>query len=123
MAIGEYAYDNLSSADFVVGDFPFHEFVQHISGKSSYEMIQGIKEFYDNLPEGDSDGDVQSDGRMTEKEFIVKYYPKLKDAGVTQTLLSKVFGHDRKTLEGWVGKLENRWVTGGIGAMISIVTQ
>ena len=47
--VGEYAYDNLSSADFVVGEFPFHEFVQHISGKSSYDMISGIKEFYDRM--------------------------------------------------------------------------
>ena len=103
LAVGEYAYDNLSSADFVVGDFPFHEFVQHISGKSSYEMIQGIREFYDGLPEEGSDVE-QSDGRITEKEFITRFYPKLKEAGVTQTLLCKVFGHDRKTLEGWVEK-------------------
>lgn len=99
---GGTAYDNLSSADFVVGDFPFHEFVQHISGKSSYEMIQGIKEFYDSLEP--SDEAPSGDGRMTEKEFITKFYPKLKDEGVTQTLLCKVFKHDRKTLEGWVGK-------------------
>ena len=102
MAVGDYAYDNLSSADFVVGDFPFHEFVQHISGKSSYEMIQGIKEFYDSLES--SDRAPNGDGRMTEKEFITKFYPKLKDEGVKQTLLCKVFKHDRKTLEGWVGK-------------------
>ena len=102
IAVGHYAYDNLSSADFVVGDFPFHEFVQHISGKSSYEMIQGIREFYDSLES--SDEAPSGDGRMTEKEFITKFYPKLKDEGVTQTLLCKVFKHDRKTLEGWVGK-------------------
>ncbi len=104
LKVGEYAYDNLSSADFVVGDFPFHEFVQHISGKSSYDMISGIKEFYDTLPKSETELFSQPDGRMTEKEFIVKFYPRLKDEGVTQTLLCKVFRHDRKTLEGWVGK-------------------
>ncbi|MDY5872719.1 MAG: hypothetical protein SPJ57_05805, partial [Candidatus Methanomethylophilaceae archaeon] len=48
--------------------FPFHGFVRHISGKSSYDMISGIKEFYDTLPEGKAS--VQSDGRYTEKEFF-----------------------------------------------------
>lgn len=46
LAVGEYAYDNLSSADFIVGEFPFHDFVTAISGRSSYEMIPAIKEFY-----------------------------------------------------------------------------
>lgn len=32
LAVGEYAYDNLSSADFVVGDFPFHSFSHRIWG-------------------------------------------------------------------------------------------
>ena len=103
LKVGEYAYDNLSSADFVVGDFPFHEFVQHISGKSSYDMVPGIKEFYDTLEKGENP-EKASDGRMTEREFIVKFYPILKDEGVTQKLLCKAFGHDRKTIEGWVEK-------------------
>ena len=47
LKVGRYAYDTFSSADFVIGDFPFHEFVQHISGRSSYEMIESIEEFYD----------------------------------------------------------------------------
>ena len=98
--IGEYAYDNLSSADFSVGDFPFHEFVQHISGKSSYDMISGIREFYRSLPTENTIAE-KPDGRMTEKEFIGKWYPRLKKEGITQTLLCKVFGHDRKTLEAW----------------------
>ena len=44
---------------------------------------------------------VKDDGLMTEKEFIGKWYPRLKKEGITQTLLCKVFGHDRKTLEAW----------------------
>ncbi len=103
LKVGEYAYDNLSSADFVVGDFPFHEFVQHISGKSSYDMVPGIKEFYDSLENGEKP-ETASDGRMTEREFIVRFYPILKDKGVTQKLLCEAFGHDRKTIEGWVQK-------------------
>ena len=98
---GEYAYDNLSSADFVVGDFPFHEFVQHISGKSSYDMISGIKEFYAALPEGDAP--VQSDGRYTEKEFVSVYYRRLVEAGVEKKILKEVFKHDTKTLDSWAG--------------------
>ena len=67
--IGEYAYDNLSSADFSVGDFPFHEFVQHISGKSSYDMISGIREFYRSLPAENVVAE-KPDGRMTEKAVL-----------------------------------------------------
>ena len=100
---GEYAYDNLSSADFVVGDFPFHEFVQHISGKSSYDMVPGIKEFYDSLDKGEAP-EKTPDGRMTERELIVRFYLILKDKGVTQKLLCEAFGRDRKTIVGWVSK-------------------
>ena len=50
-----------------MGDFPFHEFVQHISGKSSYEMISGIKEFYAALPEGETKPN-RTDERMTREE-------------------------------------------------------
>ncbi len=46
IAPGEFAYDHLSSADFSVGDFPFRDFVQYISGRSSFEMVQAIKDFY-----------------------------------------------------------------------------
>lgn len=97
--VGEYAYDNLSSADFVVGDFPFHEFVQYISGKSSYDMIAGIKEFYAMLEEsGEPD---QADGRMTEQDAVRIYYRRLLDAGVEKKLLGKAFGRDTRTLDRW----------------------
>ena len=98
LAEGEYAYDNLSSADFVVGDFPFHEFVQHISGKSSYEMISGIKEFYAALPEGETKP-IQSDGRMTREEWIGLMFPLLKAEGVNQTQACKAFHMDHRRLK------------------------
>jgi len=68
LAEGEYAYDNLSSADFVVVDFPFHEFVQHISGKSSYDIISGIKEFYDALDRGEME-----DGTPVQNADKIRY--------------------------------------------------
>ena len=100
LRVGEYAYDNLSSADFVVGDFPFHEFVQHISGKSSYDMITGIKEFYRDLPATIEEGKV-SDGRMTEEEWMGKWFQPLIDAGVKQKTLCDVFKHDHRQLKKW----------------------
>ena len=100
LAVGEYAYDNLSSADFIVGDFPFHDFVTCISGRSSYEMIGAIRGFYKSLPPPE-DGGKASDGRMTEEEWMGKWFQPLIDAGVTQTLLSKVFRHDPRQLKKW----------------------
>ncbi len=104
LEVGEYAYDNLSSADFVVGEFPFHEFVQYISGKSSYDMISGIREFYSTLDAEQKEAPQAPDGRMTEKEFITRYYPILLSKGLSKAFLSEVFKHDKKTLDGWVEK-------------------
>lgn len=101
LKVGEYAYDHLSSADFVVGDFPFHEFVQHISGKSSYEMIEGITEFYDMLDS--SEEAPKDDGRMTEKDVARIYYKRLLDAGVEKKLLGEVFQRDTRSLDKWAG--------------------
>lgn len=98
LAVGEYAYDNLSSADFVVGDFPFHDFVTAISGRSSYEMIPAIREFYAELPEDEGTRDAP-DGRMTEDEWIGKWFPRLKDAGIPQKTLCEVFHRDHRTLK------------------------
>lgn len=105
LKIGEYAYDNLSLADFVVGDFSFHEFVQHISGKSSYDMISGIKEFYNQLPEG-GEAEAPSDGRMTEEEWMGKWFQPLIDAGVKQKTLCEVFRHDHRQLKKWSANAE-----------------
>ena len=64
LQIGIFPFFEITENEY----FPFHGFVRHISGKSSYDMISGIKEFYDTLPEGKAS--VQSDGRYTEKEFF-----------------------------------------------------
>lgn len=42
---GECTYGNLSSANYVAGDFPSHKLVQHISSRSSYDMIPENKGF------------------------------------------------------------------------------
>ena len=99
LAVGEYAYDNLSSADFVVGDFPFHDFVTAISGRSSYEMIPAIREFYAQLPEDAPPESAASDGRMTEEEWMGKWFQPLIDAGVKQKTLCDVFHRDHRTLK------------------------
>ncbi len=83
--------------------FPFHLFVQYISGRSSYEMVPAIREFYDTLGDEDVEEGKAPDGRMTEEEFIGKFYPKLVEKGVKKSLLAEVFGHDRKTLNKWSG--------------------
>ena len=102
LPIGGYAYDHLSSADFTVGDFPFHEFVRYISGKSSFGMAKAIREFYASLPE--EDGKLVTDGRMTEKEIVAKYYKRLVEAGVEKKILKPVFDNrDYKTLDKWAG--------------------
>ena len=62
LAVGEYAYDNLSSADFIVGDFPVHDFVTCISGRSSYEMIGAIRGFYKSLPPPEDGGKAVTAG-------------------------------------------------------------
>lgn len=98
--MGEYAYGNFSSADFIVGDFPFHDFVTCISGHSSYEKIGAIRGFYKSLPPPE-DGGKASDGRMTEEEWMGKWFQPLIDAGVTQTLLNRVFRHDPRQLKKW----------------------
>ena len=107
MKIGEYAYDNLSSADFTVGEFPFHDFVTWISGRSSYEMIPAIKEFYASLPE-DEGTETPSDGRMTEEQWMGKWFPQLRDAGVSQKLLCEVFHHDHRQLKAWAAEASKR---------------
>ncbi len=109
LAEGEYAYDNLSSADFVVGDFPFHEFVQHISGKSSYDMIAGIKEFYASLPEKDEGIVPAPDGRMTREEWIGAFFPILKAEGFNQTKACRAFHMDHRRLKRLVEQMGGRF--------------
>ena len=101
LPVGGYAYDHLSSADFTVGDFPFHEFVRYISGKSSFGMVRAVREFYATLDKGEDA--PASDGRMTEKEIVAVYYKRLVEAGVEKKLLKDIFGHAPVTLDAWAG--------------------
>ena len=85
-----------------MGEFPFHDFVRYISGKSSFGMAKAIREFYATLPE--DDGKPEPDGRMTEKEIVAVYYKRLVEAGVEKKILKPVFnGRDTKTLDKWAG--------------------
>ena len=99
--IGEYAYDNLSSADFSVGDFPFHEFVQHISGKSSYDMISGIREFYRSLDTaGTGEQSNSSEAEKIRMAYAKELAPKLRRF-VKRKDLAEIFGVSKTTISNW----------------------
>ena len=99
--IGEYAYDNLSSADFSVGDFPFHEFVQHISGKSSYDMISGIREFYRSLDTtGAGEQSNSSEAEKIRMAYAKELAPKLRRF-VKRKDLAEIFGVSKTTISNW----------------------
>jgi len=100
LAVGEYAYDNLSSADFVIGDFPFHEFVQHISGKSSYDMVSGIKEFYEKMLVS-QDADPVMNRAKIEAELKRKLAWRMRDLGYSQKKIAAVFGVSDTTIKNW----------------------
>jgi hypothetical protein len=57
--------------------YRFKKYLLKISGKSSYDMISGIKEFYDTLPEGKAP--VQSDGRYSQQRCIGDVTKKRRD--------------------------------------------
>jgi hypothetical protein len=107
LAEGEYAYDNLSSADFVVGDFPFHEFVQHISGKSSYDMISGIKEFYEALDRGEmEDGTPVQDADKIRYEYGKILAVRMREEyNVPRETVASLFSVSENTITNWV----NAW--------------
>lgn len=104
LPIGGYAYDHLSSADFSVGDFPFHDFVRYISGRSSFAMARAIKEFYDKM--GDGETEVSADRRYTERELVTLYYKRAQPflgEKIYKKDLAVIFGRCVKTLEDWIG--------------------
>ena len=100
---GEYAYDHLSSADFTIGDFPFHAFVQHISGKSSYEMVPGIKEFYQALESGELDDDTSlRDVEKIRREYQRELAVKLRwEFHLNVGVIADVFEVSRNTITAW----------------------
>ena len=100
MAVGEYAYDNLSSADFSVGDFPFHEFVRHISGKSSYEMVSSIREFYAMLEKNPEDKVKSMDVQKVRMAYAKELTPLLREH-VHRDDLAEIFGVSGTTISNW----------------------
>ncbi len=98
LPIGGYAYDPLSSADFSVGDFPFHEFVRYISGKSSFGMAKAIREFYDTLG---TDAPVTPDRAKEEREKKMEIAKSFRRAGVTIETIAKAFGVHENTVKTW----------------------
>ncbi len=106
LPVGGYAYDHLSSADFSVGEFPFHDFVRYISGKSSYSMASAIKEFYKTLETDEGGPKRTGDGRYTERELVAVYYRRAlayTDKTLRKQDLPKIFGRNRGTLNSWAG--------------------
>ena len=98
LPIGGYAYDHLSSADFSVGEFPFHEFVRYISGKSSFGMAKAIREFYDTLG---TDAPVTPDKAKEEREKKMEIAKSFRRAGVTIETIAKAFGVHENTVKTW----------------------
>ena len=84
LQIGIFLFFEITENEY----FPFHGFVRHISGKSIYDIISGMKKFYDTLPKGKAS--VQSDGRYMEKEFVSAYCRRLVEAGVENKILKDV---------------------------------
>ena len=98
LPIGGYAYDHLSSADFTVGDFPFHDFVRYISGKSSFAMAKAIREFYDNM---ETEIPGMSDMKDAEHRMKTDIAKSLRRTGVKISVISKAFGVHENTVKTW----------------------
>ena len=105
---GQYCYDHVASATFREGEgFDFNDFNDALGGVASIHAMEAIKEFYASLPE-DEGTDTPSDGRMTEEQWMGKWFPKLRDAGVSQKLLCEVFHHDHRQLKAWAAEASKR---------------
>ena len=105
IAPGEYVYDHLSSADFDIGDFPFREFVQYISGRSSYEMVQAIKDFYAGAAAGEdapSEVDVEIIVRKREMEILAACI----NNKIPLSTAAAILGKHPNTITKWKKKLE-----------------
>ncbi len=94
---GEYAYDTFSSADFRIGDFPFYDFLFYISGRTSFDMVPSIREFYRKLEEGEvGDGPVDRD--KVEREVTLRYMKNAMIAKTPEKYLEEVFGVNRNKI-------------------------
>ena len=96
--VGEYAYDTNSSAAFQIGDFPFYEFLFFISGKTSFDMVDSIREFYRKMEAGEvGEGPVDRD--RVEKELKLRYMKNCIQAKLTEPVMMKVFGMTRNQVQ------------------------
>ena len=101
IALGEYVYDNEASAFFDMGEFPFNDFVQYISGKSSYDMSEAIGEFYRQLEMKDAGEDVNNG--MVKKirlAYAKEIAPKLRKL-VKRKYLAPILGVSETTISNW----------------------
>ena len=97
--VGEYAYDTYSSADFRIGEgFPFYDFVYHVSGKSSYDMVASIREFYQKMErEAGEEGPV--DRERIERELTLRLMKNAMVAKTPEKHLEEVFGVNRNKIQ------------------------
>ena len=97
IAVGEYAYDTFSSADFRIGEgFPFYDFVYHVSGKSSYDMVPSIREFYEKLGK---DAPEVLDREKIEREVLLGLMKNAMLAKTPEKVLMDVFGINRNKVQ------------------------
>ena len=80
--------------------YGFKKYLLKISGKSGYDMISGIKEFYDTLPREKPPYSRTADIR---RRGCFAYCRMLVEAGVEKKIPKGVSKHDTKTLDGWAG--------------------
>ena len=97
--VGEYAYDTYSSADFRIGEgFPFYDFVYHVSGKSSYDMVASIREFYQKMErEAGEEGPV--DRERIERELTLRLMKNAMEAKTPEKHIEDVFGVNRNRVQ------------------------
>jgi len=115
LAVGDYAYDHLASADFRIGEgFPFSEFVYAISGKSSFHMIDSIREFYANMEEMTSDtpGIPEESRQAIEKEYREKVVWRMYQQGFTHIQIGDAFGVSERMSQKWIKQIKETKMVG-----------
>ena len=117
---GEYAYDTFSSADFRLGDgFPFGDFVYAVSGRSSYEMVRAIRDFYASLEEGEENaaGVSDEDREAIERAYRDEVAWRMYTSGFTHKQIGQAFGVTDRTSRSWISRMkeEGRAVPAGTG--------
>ena len=106
---GEYAYDHLASADFRIGEgFPFDEFVFSISGKSSYHMIESIREFYQRLDSDQSELPLVSEEtrNLIETNYRNRIVWEMYCQKFTHKQIASVFGVSERSSQKWISQIK-----------------